>query len=137
MFYILRTVTRRLLVHRYKIMISPVVFLYFFLLFFLTFVNIKILIFFIGSLQQFFNKKLFFKFINKCQTEILLCAPRTSHVCDFFFLYVNLKFDLMFFIQLYNEIEQVRFLKDLIKPNCFNFCCLHYQIYLIQQIWSN
>ena len=46
-------------------MISPGVFLYFFLVFFLIFVNIKILIFFVGPFQ-FFNKKLFFKFINKC-----------------------------------------------------------------------
>ena len=27
---------------------------------------------------------MFFKFINKCQTEILRCAPPSSHVCDFF-----------------------------------------------------
>ena len=28
------------------------------------------------------HKYLFFKFINKCQKEILRCAP-PSHVCDF------------------------------------------------------
>ena len=38
--------------------------------------------FFIGQLQQFFNKYLFFKFINECQTEILRSAPPSSHVCD-------------------------------------------------------
>ena len=26
---------------------------------------------------------MFFKFINKCQKEILRCAPPSSHVCDF------------------------------------------------------
>ena len=46
------------------------------------------LIFFIGPLNSFFNKKLFFKFINKCQTEILWCAPPSSHVCDFFNCYL-------------------------------------------------
>ena len=30
------------------------------------------------------HKQLFFKFINKCQIEILRCAPPSSHVCDFF-----------------------------------------------------
>ena len=39
---------------------------------------------FIGPLQQFFfNKQLFFKFINKSQTEIPRCAPPPSHVFDF------------------------------------------------------
>ena len=63
-------------------MISPGVFLCFFN-FLLIFVNIGILIFFVGPLQVFFNKKLFFKFINKCQTEILGCAPPSSHGWDF------------------------------------------------------
>ena len=31
----------------------------------------------------FFNKQLFFKFINKWQKEILRCAPPSSHACDF------------------------------------------------------
>ena len=47
-------------------------------------VNIKIILFFIGPLQQFFNNCLFFKFINKCKREILRCTPSSSHVCDFF-----------------------------------------------------
>ena len=29
---------------------------------------------------------MFFKFINKCQKEILSCAPPSSHVCDFWLL---------------------------------------------------
>ena len=42
-------------------------------------VNIKVILFLIGPLQQFFfNNYLFFKFINKCQK-----APLSSHVCDF------------------------------------------------------
>ena len=32
----------------------------------------------------FFNNYLFSKFINKCQKEILRCAPPSSQVCDFF-----------------------------------------------------
>ena len=36
-----------------------------------------------GPLQLFLNKYLFFKFIRKCQKEILSCAPGDSHVCDF------------------------------------------------------
>ena len=48
-------------------------------------INVKIMLFFIGPLQQFFlNNYLFFKFIRKCQKEILRCAPvPSSHVCDF------------------------------------------------------
>ena len=57
----------RFLVHRCNAMIPPGVFL----------------TFFIGPLQQFFNKQLFFKSINKCQTEILRCAPPSSRRCDF------------------------------------------------------
>ena len=56
-------------------------------------VNIKILTFFIGPLQQFFNKQLFFKFINKCQTEILRCAPPSSHVHNFLTLVLLLTFE--------------------------------------------
>ena len=41
-----------------------------------TIVNIKIL--------TFSSKLLLFKFINKCQTEIMRCTPPSSHVCDFF-----------------------------------------------------
>ena len=48
-------------------------------------VNIKIILFFIGPIQQFFNNYLFLKFINKCQKEILRCAPLSSHVCDFLY----------------------------------------------------
>ena len=63
-------------------MISPGIFLYFF--YFFIFVNIKMFTFFIGPLQQFFlNKWLFFKFLNKCQTEILGCAP-TFFTCMWF-----------------------------------------------------
>ena len=34
-------------------------------------VNIKIILFFIGHFNSFYNNYLFFKFINKCQKEIL------------------------------------------------------------------
>ena len=48
-------------------------------------VNIKILAFFIGPLQQFFNKQLFFKFIDKCHKEIkipnTLLQTLVSSIC--------------------------------------------------------
>ena len=59
-----------------------------FALFFLkkfVIVNIKIILFLLASFNSFFNHYLFFKFINKCQKEILRCAPTSSHVCDFFY----------------------------------------------------
>ena len=31
----------------------------------------------------------------------------------------------------------VLFFKSLINQRCFKFCCIHNQIYLIQQIWLN
>ena len=58
-------------------------------------VNIKIL-FLLAHFNRFFNNNLFFKFISKCQKEILRCAP-PSHVCDFllqsnFFISTNFQF---------------------------------------------
>ena len=41
----------------------------------------KIMIFLLVHFYSFFNKQLFFKFINNCQTEIL--SYPSSHVCDF------------------------------------------------------
>ena len=35
-----------------------------------------------AHLNSFF-KYLFFKFISKCQKEILSCAPPATYVCDF------------------------------------------------------
>ena len=52
-----------------------------FFLFFFIFVNIKIH-FLLPHSNSYFNKYLFVKFINECQTEILGCVP-PSHVCDF------------------------------------------------------
>ena len=66
-------ISSRFSVHRCKIMISPGIFLIFWKK--CNIVNIKILLFFIDPLQQFFsNKQLFFKFISKCQKEILSCS---------------------------------------------------------------
>ena len=64
-------------VHRCKTMISPDFFKKY------NIANIKILTFFIGLLQQFSNKWLFFKYINKCQKEILSCALHSSDLHDF------------------------------------------------------
>ena len=63
-------------------MISPGVFLCFFC-FFLNFCKYWDTYIFCWPTSSFFNKKLFFKFINKCQTEILGCAPPSSHGWDF------------------------------------------------------
>ena len=41
---------------------------------------------FIGPFQQFSYFFFFFKFINKCQKEILRCTPPSSHVCDFSYM---------------------------------------------------
>ena len=48
-------------------------------------VNIKIVLFLLAHFISFFNFNflIFFKFINKCQKEILRCVPPSSHVCDF------------------------------------------------------
>ena len=55
-------------------------------------VNIKIILFLLAHFNRFFDNNLFFKFINKCQKEILRCAPPFSHVCNFFFLLQHLAF---------------------------------------------
>ena len=55
-------------------------------------VNIKIILFFIGPLQQFFYNYLFLKFINKWKKKIWGCAPPSSHVCDFFTFFQNFDF---------------------------------------------
>ena len=60
------------LVHICKMMISPA--------FFFFFHFFKILIFWGFRVGK--REELVFKFINKCQTEILRCAP-PSHACDF------------------------------------------------------
>ena len=69
----------RFLVHRCKI--SPGFLLY--LKKKCNIVNIKIILFLLALYNRFFNS-CFFKFINKCQKEILMCAPPCSHVCDFY-----------------------------------------------------
>ena len=47
---------------------------------------LKLFCFLLAHFNRFFNKCLFFKFINKFQNEILRCAPSSSHVCDFLLL---------------------------------------------------
>ena len=50
----------------------------------------SIFLFFVFFSFSFFQKSDFSgfsKFINKCQKEILRCAPPSSHVCDFLFTY--------------------------------------------------
>ena len=38
-----------------------------------------------ANFNSFFNKQLFFKLINKCQTEIKRYAPPSSYLCYFWF----------------------------------------------------
>ena len=56
---------------------------------FYNIVNIKIFTFVIGPIQQFLI--VVFQVINKSETEILRCAPPSSHMCDLFlFFFSNL-----------------------------------------------
>ena len=74
-------------------MISPDDFLYFFKKKYSRTKNdpkndpIKILTFLLAHFNSFFNKQLFFKLINKDQTEVLRCVPPSSYVCDFLVLF--------------------------------------------------
>ena len=73
----------KILVHRCKIMISWGVFLYFYKK--SNIVNLKIpCIFYWPISAVFYNKSLFFKLINKCQTEILSCA-HLLYMCGILF----------------------------------------------------
>ena len=58
----------------------------FFFIFLKDTVNIKGLTFLLAHFNSSLNKQLIFKFMNKCQKEILRCAPPSSHVCDFSYL---------------------------------------------------
>ena len=75
--HISRTVESRIFIHMCKIMISPGTFLCFLKKY--NILSIKILTFLLVHFNNFYNKQLFFKFINKCQKEILKRAPPSSH----------------------------------------------------------
>ena len=47
---------------------------------------ILIFYFLVVYFNSFLNNYLFFKFINKCQKEILRCTSPYSRVCDFFYV---------------------------------------------------
>ena len=61
-------------------------------------VNIKIICFLLAHFNSFINNYLFFKFINKCQKEILTCTSPSSHEYDFLFqcLFTSIVFVLSF-----------------------------------------
>ena len=64
------------------------------------------------------------------------------YFCNFFFTRGDFNFDWLFFIKLiwWNRTRPIFSKYDqtnLIKQKCVKFCCTHYQIYLIQWIWSN
>ena len=61
-------------------MISPGVFLYFLKNYNLVDINVLAFFYWPNSAVFLIN----FKFINKCETEILRCAQLSSHMCDFF-----------------------------------------------------
>ena len=87
--------------------------------------------------------KINFKYVRCKHTKTKSCYKNIScwFICSsifsFFLLCGDLKFDLMFFIQLIWWIRTRQNFKNFIKQNCSNFCCIPYQIYLIQQIWSS
>ena len=72
-------------------MISAGVFIYLFIYFWILEI-LKYLYFLLAHCIIIFNKKLFFKIINKCQTDILECAIPSSHVCDFYLLNIHVGF---------------------------------------------
>ena len=46
-----------------------------------------IICFLFAHFNSFFSNYLFFKFINKCQKEILRCVPPSSHMRDFCYIF--------------------------------------------------
>ena len=71
------------------IMISTGVFRYFY--FFKSNIgNIQIICFLLAHFNSFFNNYFFFKFVNKCQKDILRSAPPSSHV--WFFIKLDKQF---------------------------------------------
>ena len=73
----------------------------------------------------------------------LKLAAEKFHVHSFvvvFYFYSCGDFEFWFTVFDETDLTNERttfFKKKLIKQKCFKFCCIHYQIYLIQQIWSN
>ena len=50
---------------------------------------LKLFCFLLAHVNSFLSNYLFSKFINKCQKEILRCAPPSLHVCNFYFFCVH------------------------------------------------
>ena len=97
-------ISSRFLVHRCKIMIYPDVFLYFLKKWII--VNIKKLFcFLLAHFSSYFNKWLFFKFINKCQKQILRCPPSSSHACDFLFPYRGARMEAKLMEEIFPDTE--------------------------------
>ena len=63
---------------------------------------------------------------ERCKHTKTKSCHKIFHVDSFVVLFASFSF-----------FEPLRFLKNLIKQKCFKFCYIPYQIYLIQQIWSN
>ena len=77
-----------------------------------------------AQFNSFVNNYLFFKFSNKCQKEILRCAPSSSHVCDFCY---TVAFDaqlMIFFIWRKDNALFSRYLyfRVFVKPTDFKIC---------------
>ena len=54
---------------------------------------------------------LVFKFINKCQTEILRCAPPSSHVCDFLIFVGIFTLQKLEICMLFRRVSSLNYLK--------------------------
>ena len=81
-----------------------------FFLFLINMVNTKISLFLLAHFYSFCNNYLFFKWINKCQKEILRCALPSSRECDFksllFLKTTQNENSLNFFLSIANAVWQ-------------------------------
>ena len=61
--------------------------------------------------------------MSDASSQKLKLAAKLFHVHSFVVLLI---------FSFHDQLEHVLFFKNLIKQNCFKFCCMHYQTYLIQ-----
>ena len=109
---------------------------------FYNIVNIKIFTFVIGPIQQFLI--VVFQVINKSETEILRCAPPSSHMCDLFLFIFFFKFGSMVLkIKKDGGINR-NLWKVLICPKMGKMdtkcCCCFFYLFILHSkllIWKN
>ena len=76
----------------------------------------------------------FLKFINKCQKEILRCAPPSSHLCDFFLKWLNIELILENFGKVFagGQVRNFLSFSMLICCKCLEHCCFSSRPFLKQ-----